>query len=428
MKSPLVDALRQASNAATPDRTEDKPRDSGAPSSSPSTATANSKSLELDLLETGRYEVAANSLSEDAPVAKANTVADATLPEPGFVDAGASELSELEIPASKRVSVSDQKAIVARIGQFSPILCVLALASSAGAYLFLNNISVMDSNGNLSEYSARGQPKSGQETGDDHEVTLPLTGVSVFEQRDAAPVVKPVVDEQAAQPRGEKAHVDPIRVPVPVEARSLSSAISPSGRAAVRDDAFASVMSAYEAYRRRDFGAAEKYYMAALEIEPNHRDGLAGMAAVYLQTDRTERAIAAYERLLAIEPRNPAAAAAILAIRSDDTNWEIESELKLLLQRFPDSHHLHNALGSLYVGQQKWPDAKYEFLSAHRLAPEIADYSYNTAVSMDRMGQQAAAQDYYKLALKSANEHSGFDRSAILAHLDELEQQQRERL
>ena len=44
------------------------------------------------------------------------------------------------------------------------------------------------------------------------------------------------------------------------------------------------------------------------------------------------------------------------------------------------------------------------------------------------MGQQAAAQEYYEIALETATEHASFDRTAILAHLDELAQQQRERL
>ncbi len=428
MKSLLVDALRQANEDSSPEVSEDKMRESGVPPGSASAETADSQSLELDLLETGRYEPSADTSLEDAPDTSVDSVAVETLSQsvPADTDTTASKITEH--PDPKRLTNQERKTAVARVGHQSPLLCVVAILASAGAYLLLNDLSVMNLYAGLPQLSAREQTSAGMEDGDAHEIKLPLSGVSVFEQIDASPVVKPVADEPEAKPAGNESEVDPVRIPMPEEAPGSTSSISHKSSNAVRDDAYASVMAAYAAYRRRDFGAAEKHYTEALGIEPNHRDGLAGMAAVYLQTDRTERAVSAYERLLAIDPRNTVAAATILTIRSDEADWEIESELKLLLQRFPESHHLHNALGSVYVGQQKWPDAKHEFLSAYRLAPENADYSYNAAVSMDRMGQQAAAQDYYKVALETATEHASFDRTAILAHLDVLAQQQRERL
>jgi tetratricopeptide (TPR) repeat protein len=285
-----------------------------------------------------------------------------------------------------------------------------------------------DLNGNFSEYSASPESPDSQQIIAADAVELPMTGVSVFEQFDTAPEVKPSAAEQAPQSTENKNTVLPETDLAPAEAPVIAPPRSRNNAVSVEDAAYAPVVAAYEAYGRGNFAEAEELYTAALAIEPNHRDGLAGLAAVYRQTYRTDQAVAAYEKLLALEPRNTAAAAAILAIRSGDVDWEIESELKLLLQRFPDSHHLHNALGSVYVGLEKWPDAKHEFLIAHKLAPENADYSYNTAVSLDRMGQRAVAQDYYRLALNSAGEQSGFDRAAILAHLDEFEQQRRERL
>lgn len=428
MKSPLVDALRQASNHTSADVTEEKVHQPEVPPVSASVETADSQSLELDLLETGRYEVSADTDLEDAPDTRADSAASETLPEPAPADTDASAAAATALPDPERLTNQERKTVVARVGQLSPFLCVAALLASAGAYLFINDLSVMNLDEGPPEFSARDRSTAGQRGGDAHEVKLPLSGVSVFEQTDATPGANPIEADTETQPAGSGSAADPVRIPMPEEARSSTSAISRKNNSAVTDDAYASVMAAYDAYRQRDFSLAEKHYMEALEIEPNHRDGLAGVAAVYLRTNRTERAVAAYEKLLAIDPRNTVAAATILAIRSDEADWEIESELKLLLQRFPDSHHLHNALGSVYVEHEKWPDAKHEFLSAHMLEPENADYSYNAAVCLDRMGQQAAAQNYYKIALETATEFASFDRTAILAHLDELSQQQRERL
>lgn len=423
MKSPLVDALRQASSDSSPDSAEESPSESVVGQSSETAESQTLQPMELDLLETGRYEAvvahAADTPSglETTPDAVESLSAHertAGAPEPTAPD--------LEVTAKR-------KDIIVKIGRTCPILCVIALIASAGTYLVLNDLSLLDLNQNLSMFSASGESPGSPRTGDTGEVSLPTTGVSVFEQFLTRPVDNPTDTPTLPLPAENLIPVSPRSSTVPVDERGIAEpAIARNKSDAVRDSAYASVLAAYEAYHRGEFHTAEKQYGAALDIEPNHRAGLAGLAAVYLQTGRTGLAATTYERLLAIDPQNTAAAAAILAIRSADVAWEIESELKLLLQRFPDSHHLHNALGSVFVDQHKWPEAKHEFLTAHKLAPDNADYSYNTAVSLDRMGQQSAAQVYYALALEAANDESAFDRSAILAHREQFERRKRERL
>ncbi|MGI9205886.1 MAG: tetratricopeptide repeat protein [Woeseiaceae bacterium] len=427
MKSPLVDVLRQANSDAPAEDADQKLPNTGVQQKPGASERHAAQSLELDLLETGRYE--APGEPDDDVASDTNIVIgdDATAPNQENATPGVH--AAMELPAPERGVRSIRSNIIVRIGRFSPVICVIALATSVGAYLVLNDLSVMDLNDNFSVYSASTESPNYLQGGDANELQLPTTGVSVFEQIDKGAVSKPAIPEQTFQPTPNEKSVVPGASLVPADAARDSVPTSTRNeKTLVKDAAYASVVTAYEAYRRDDLDEAETQYFAALKIEPNHRDALAGIAAVYLQTGRPGLALAAYEKLLAIEPQNTAAAAAILAIRSDDPEWEIESEIKLLLQRFPDSHHLHNALGSYYVALEKWPDAKHAFLIAHRLAPGIADYSYNTAVSLDRMGQSSAAQAYYEIALNSANEHSAFDRSALLAHLEQFEQLQRERL
>ncbi|MCP4231808.1 MAG: hypothetical protein GY771_16895, partial [bacterium] len=109
MKSPLVDALRQAGNQSSAEVTEDKSRESEVPTGSASTETVNSQSVELDLLETGRYEVSADTISEDGPVTQVDTLAGETLSQPVPVETDASAASALELPDPKRVTNHERK-------------------------------------------------------------------------------------------------------------------------------------------------------------------------------------------------------------------------------------------------------------------------------------------------------------------------------
>ncbi len=423
MKNPLVDALRQAGNDSAPDEADDRLRESDGGNSSTIATSQALQSAELDLLETGRYEAAEELIVNALPATDVNS------------DTG-TPLAEQERPhgtpalaVAVRSENSRHKDAIVNIGRTCPLLCVFALATSAGAYLVLNDLSVMDLNQNFSTFSSGAGSTGSLQSGDADAVSLPATGVSIFDKFSVGSASRLIATGQSLQRTADKVPTAPRPTATRVEAAQVNVPPSTHNRKTeVKDAAYASVVAAYEHYQRGDLEAAENDYDAALEIEPNHKDGLAGRAAVYLQTGRAGPALTAYERLLAVDPQNIAAAAAILAIRSADPEWEVESELKLLLQRFPDSHHLHNALGSVYVGLEKWPEAKHAFLTAHELAPEIADYSYNTAVSLDRMGQQSAAQFYYGLALEAANNDSGFDPSAILARRKQFEQRQRERL
>ncbi|MDH3441419.1 MAG: tetratricopeptide repeat protein, partial [Gammaproteobacteria bacterium] len=227
---------------------------------------------------------------------------------------------------------------------------------------------------------------------------------------DAAPApavaVNPVNESSAADDAGNDNTIDVSR--------------SDAGRNAIDDRAFEWVAEGYAAYQRRDFRSAERFYEQALTIEANHRDALLGIAAVYGQTDRESLALDVYRKVLQIEPGNTMAASAILLTRAADTRWDNESDLKLLLQQFPDAHHLHFALGTIYVGEQRWAAARHAFQSAWQLAPSNANYAYNLAVSLERLGDVVEAARYYETALAYADDSSNVDRAAVETHLGQL--------
>ena len=93
-----------------------------------------------------------------------------------------------------------------------------------------------------------------------------------------------------------------------------------------------------------------------------------------------------------------------------------------MLQDNPDIPFLHFSLGNLYASQSRWPDAQQAFFDAYTMDSGNADYAYNLAVSLDRLGHPDTALDYYKTAMQLAgNGDAGFDKSSLAARISTLE-------
>jgi uncharacterized protein HemY len=96
--------------------------------------------------------------------------------------------------------------------------------------------------------------------------------------------------------------------------------------------------------------------------------------------------------------------------------------LRQLLEQQPGAAHIRFALGRAYARQQRWPDAQQQFFEAFGAAPDNADYAFNLAVSLDHMGQGAAAAGYYRQALDlaAAGPGASFDSAAARARITAL--------
>ena len=187
------------------------------------------------------------------------------------------------------------------------------------------------------------------------------------------------------------------------------------------DPLYTSLNSAYAAYQSGDLAAAEAQYLSALNRESDNRDALMGLAAVAQRTGDVEHARRYYNRLLSLNPKDSMAISGLMALAPSGTALENESRVKLLLDDEPEAAHLHFALGTQYVAQNRWPEAQQAFFDAYRRAPDNANYAFNLAVSLDRLGQPGAALPYYQRALRQADSQPiAFDRTAVsrrLAHL-----------
>jgi Tfp pilus assembly protein PilF len=178
---------------------------------------------------------------------------------------------------------------------------------------------------------------------------------------------------------------------------------------------------AFEDYQSGNDLQAEAGYRQALARDANNRDALLGLAAVAQRGGRVEEARQYYRRLLELNPLDSAPAAGLIGLQGGADPVQEESRIKLLLRQEPVAAHLHFALGTLYVAQARWPEAQQAFFDAYRHDAENADYAFNLAVCLDRLGQRTAAMEYYRRAVDLARTGAGgFDAATVLRRIETL--------
>jgi tetratricopeptide (TPR) repeat protein len=163
------------------------------------------------------------------------------------------------------------------------------------------------------------------------------------------------------------------------------------------------LLEAYHAYQTGNYTLAARHYHDVLEQDATNRDALLGLAAIAQRNGDRQQSADYYITLLKYDPRDSTAISGLVSLQGASLTVENESRMKMLLDQEPKAAHLHFTLGTLYAGQSRWADAQQSFFNAHRYAPENADYAYNLAVSLDRIGKQTTALEYYRRAVKLAS-------------------------
>jgi Tfp pilus assembly protein PilF len=171
---------------------------------------------------------------------------------------------------------------------------------------------------------------------------------------------------------------------------------------------------AYQSFMRNDFIAARKEYQKVLESDSTNRDALLGLAAIAVKNQNPEEAAAYYQRLLSLDPKDPAAQAGMTGFTGGVNPIESETRIKTLLSQQPNADNLHFALGNIYLSQSRWPEAQEAFFHAYQLSPDNPDYTFNLAVSLDHLNQPRPAADFYQKSLDlSFNRPANFDRESL---------------
>ena len=179
---------------------------------------------------------------------------------------------------------------------------------------------------------------------------------------------------------------------------------------------------AWLAYENANYIEAKQLYKDVLLSESNNRDALLGLGAIaVLEKDQTT-ARKVYLTLLDLDPRDPVATAALAGMHNDQSTTSSDKEYLIsLLAKNPEAPHLNFALGNVYAQLNKWSQAQEYYFNAWQYDNGNADYLFNLAVSMDQLGKQKQAVDFYKDSLlKASDKQVSFSREAVQKRIDEI--------
>ncbi len=179
---------------------------------------------------------------------------------------------------------------------------------------------------------------------------------------------------------------------------------------------------AYRALHAGRYEEAYRLYESVLASQPNHPDALLGLAAAAEGRGEPARAIAAYRRVLQVDPDNADALAALAELTGAADPATQASVLRAAIARRPEAYSLHAALGRLLAAEGRHSEARVAFEAALALAPQRADYAFNLAVTWDRLGDAARARALYERAAALAERApvTGFDPSVARTRAAQL--------
>jgi tetratricopeptide (TPR) repeat protein len=164
------------------------------------------------------------------------------------------------------------------------------------------------------------------------------------------------------------------------------------------------VHAAWQAFREGRYREADERYAAVLVKEPFNRDALLGRAAVAVAMGKPRLAQDFYLRLLERDPRDPLAQAGMVALQGRRQPVEAIARVRQLIAVNPDLGGLNFILGNLYAAQERWAYAQQAYFKAHVSDPGNPDYLFNLAVSLDHLGKERQALEFYRRALQQAGQ------------------------
>lgn len=178
---------------------------------------------------------------------------------------------------------------------------------------------------------------------------------------------------------------------------------------------------AYAKYQSGQYDLSNAIYQKVLRRDPRQYDALLGGAAIAVIKKDYTLAREYYQRLLRYYPRDSIAKAALVDLARQELTVANETQLKTLKRANPKAAHIHFSLGLLYARKNRIKESQQAFFDAYAL-DKRADYAYNLAVMLDKLGQPKAALSYYKQASNlSDNSVTHFNEKLALDRISQLE-------
>lgn len=174
------------------------------------------------------------------------------------------------------------------------------------------------------------------------------------------------------------------------------------------------------------YSSALELYEGLYSKNPRNTQVLMGLAVAQQKSGFNESAIATYEELLKIAPKNTDAIVNMLGLMKAQYPSVAYRRLKELRQNNPNNAYIAGELG-LLVASMGQPSEALRYLGiASSLEPNNASHYYNMAVINDRAGEAKPAIELYQKALeldvtygagRTIERDQVYDRLAVLRRL-----------
>lgn len=156
------------------------------------------------------------------------------------------------------------------------------------------------------------------------------------------------------------------------------------------------------------------YYKQATITDPSHIEALFGTGVCYQMLGQADQAIKAYMSILAIEPESyPAKNNLIVLIAGKSVTGAID-ELVLISQQYPHNAFILAQIGTLYSYNMQYKESIEYLGRAIQNDASNPLYTYNMAITLDKMGQHKDAYAYYEHTISLLGPSVPLDKSVIV--------------
>lgn len=206
------------------------------------------------------------------------------------------------------------------------------------------------------------------------------------------------------------------------EGVSVAPATPDTGIKVVGGSAQASggISNAYQLLQDGRLEDARRAYEKLRALEPRNPDVLLGLALIAQRQGRNDDAVQHYLKALEADPKNAFAQASLTGMVARADPQAAETKFKSLIAQQPAAY-LSFGLGNVYAAQGRWNEAQSAYFDAQRQEPDSPDYAFNLAVSLEHINQPRAALDYYQRALKlMQTKGASFDAAQLKSRIQQL--------
>lgn len=185
----------------------------------------------------------------------------------------------------------------------------------------------------------------------------------------------------------------------------VDEALAKVGRVLAEDDAIleAHLVRGNLLRKLEDWDGAVAAYRRTLELDPEYKSGILGLADAYRLAERYEEAAAGYRRLLELDPNDNKAHFHLAEIRAAQEDYDAALEVLAGLEATGEERApARNLKGQVLLSLGRLDEAEAEFRRALAMDDELSDAWYNLALLFEQRGHADRALDAYETRLSMA--------------------------